>query len=73
MKVMGIEIKTLSIKEYFDKIKTSMKESGFVFDCVHSLCCKCHKKIELWWIIYRSWIKKATINPINKKDDKCFQ
>ena len=29
-----------------------------------------------WWIIYRfSWLdkKKATKNPINKKDNECFQ
>ena len=33
-------------------------------------------KSESWWIIYAffDWIKskKATINPINKKDNKCF-
>ena len=31
----------------------------------------------MWWIVCRfSWLdrnKKATINPINKKDNKCFQ
>ena len=29
----------------------------------------------MWWIIYRFSIldKKQTINPINKKDNKCFQ
>ena len=34
-------------------------------------------KSESWWIIYRSpeWIKnkKAAINPINQKDNKCFE
>ena len=53
-----------------------MKGSEFVFDSVHSLFCKCHKIThKLWWSIYRfSWLdKKHKINPINKKDDKCFQ
>ena len=34
-------------------------------------------KFKSWWIIYRFYWsnknKKATINPINKKDKKCFQ
>ena len=34
-------------------------------------------KTKSWWIIHRfsDWIKnkKAAINPINKKDNKCFQ
>ena len=55
-----------------------MRLRVFVFDYVQLLYCKCYK-------IYpnhgRSYIdspdsiknKKATINPINKKDNKCFQ
>ena len=28
----------------------------------------------MWWITYRfPWLDKKTINPINDKDDKCFQ
>ena len=55
-----------------------MKGSDFVFDYVHLLYYKCHK-INLnrggSYIDSPDWIrsKKATINPINKKDNKCFQ
>ena len=47
--------------------ETSIKGSEFVFDFVHLLYCKCYKS--------PNWIKnkKATVNPINKKDNKCFQ
>ena len=56
----------------------SMEGSEFVFDYVHLLYYKCHK-INL--NCGRSYIdssdriksKKATINLINKKDNKCFQ
>ena len=41
-----------------------MEDSKFVFDYVHLLYYKWHKKSESWWITYS---KKATINPINKK------
>ena len=45
-------------------LETSMRGSNFIFDCVHLLCCKCHKiksclmyykyhEIKLFWIIYR--------------------
>ena len=73
------------IKELFDSLKNRyqnnlelMKCGEFVFDYIHLLCFKCHK-------IYPgpggSYInspdsiknKKAAINPINKKDNKCFQ
>ena len=31
----------------------------------------------MWWIIYRSYLldnkKKATVNPVNKIGNKCFQ
>ena len=55
-----------------------MKGSEFVFNYVHLLCYKCHK-INLnrggTHIDSPDWIQnnKATINPINKKDNKCFQ
>ena len=55
-----------------------MKGSEFVFHYVHLLHCKCHK-IDLncggSYVDSLDWIKnkKATINLINKKDNKCFQ
>ena len=55
-----------------------MKGSEFVFDYVHLLYYKCHKTNPNCGGSYTdspNWIKngKATINPINKKDNKCFQ
>ena len=57
-----------------------MKCSDFVFNCVHLLYYKCHKNFKRGgsYIDSPDWIKnkKATINPINKKDEKkikCFQ
>ena len=57
---------------------TSMKVGEFVFDYVHLLYYKCHKiNLNLGgsYIDSPDWIKKKkpTINPINKKDNKCFQ
>ena len=54
-----------------------MKGSEFVFDYVYLLYYKCHKinPNRGGSCIYSpDWIKKkkATINSINKKDDKCF-
>ena len=53
-----------------------MRGSEFVFDYVKLLYYKCHK-INLnrggSYIDSPDWIKKATINPINKKDNKRFQ
>ena len=73
------------IKKRFDSHKNrhqinleSMKGSDFVFDYVHLLYYKGHK-INMnrggSYIDSPDWIKnkKATINPINKKDNKCFQ
>ena len=56
----------------------SMEGSEFVFDYFHLLYYKCHK-INLncgrSYIDSSDWIKnkKAAINLINKKDNKCFQ
>ena len=55
-----------------------MKGGEFVFDYVHSLYYKCHKKnLNHGWsyIDYPNWItnKKTTMNPINKKDNKYLQ
>ena len=55
-----------------------MKDSEFVFNYVQSLYYKCHK-INLnrggSYVDSREQIKqeKASISPINKKDNKCFQ
>ena len=55
-----------------------MGDSKFVFDYVQLLYYKFHK-INLnrseSCINFPDWIKnkKVTINPINKKDNKCFQ
>ena len=54
-----------------------MKGCKFFFDYVDLLHCKCYK-MNLnhggSYINSLDWIrnKKATINPINKKDKKCF-
>ena len=52
--------------------------SGFVLVYVHLLYYECHKintNHRGSYIDSPDWIKsrKATINPINKKDNKCFQ
>ena len=50
-----------------------MKGSKFVFDYVQLLYYKCHKINANIDSPDRIKSKKATINPINKKDKKCFQ
>ena len=73
------------IKNFFDSLKNryqnnleSMEGSEFVFDYVQLLYYKCHKISLNRGGSYKDstvWIKnkKATIKPINKKDNKCFQ
>ena len=73
------------IKENFDSPKNrcknnleSMKGSESVFDYVHLLYYKCREinpNHRGSYIDSTDWIKnkKATINPINQKDNKCFQ
>ena len=56
----------------------SMKDSKFVFDYVQLLYYKRYKinpNCGESYINSPDWVKnkKATINPINKKDNKCFQ
>ena len=56
----------------------SIKSIKFVFDYVHLLYYKSHKRnlnCSGSYIDSPNWIKnkKAAINPINKKDNKCFQ
>ena len=55
-----------------------MKASEFVFDYVHLLYYKCHKmnpNRSGSYINSPDWIKnkKATVNPVNRKDNKYFQ
>ena len=67
-----------SLKNRYQNNLESMEGSEFVFDYVQLLHYKCHK-INL--NCGRSYIdspksiknKNATINPINKKDNKCFK
>ena len=66
------------LKRYQIGLETSIRGSDFIFDSVHLLYYKCHKinfKLGGSYIGFPDWIKneKATINPINKKDKKCFQ
>ena len=73
------------IKEIFDSLKNryqnnleSIKGGEFVFDYVQLLYYKCHKANLSRGGSYinspdQIKNKKATINPINKKDNKCFQ
>ena len=51
-----------------------MKGSGFIFDCVHLLYCKCNEinpNCGASSTDSRDWIKskKTTVNPTNKKDN----
>ena len=55
-----------------------MKGSEFVFDYVHLMYYKCHKITPNHggsYVDSPDWIKskKGATNPINKKDNKCFQ
>ena len=70
------------IKELFDSLKNryqnnleSVKGSEFVFDYVHLMYYKTNSNRGGSYVDSLNWIKskKVTINPINKKDNKCFQ
>ena len=59
-------------------METSMTGSDFIFDCVYLLHFKYHEindNRDGSYIDSPDWIKnkKAATNPINKKDNKCFQ
>ena len=66
------------MEEYQIDLKTKMKRSNLVFDSIDALYYKLHE-ISLnrggSYIYSPEWVKnkKETINPKNKKDDKCFQ
>ena len=51
-----------------------MRSSDFIFNCVYLLYYKCDKTNFVRGGLYINSIKnkKATINPINKDDNKCF-
>ena len=54
----------------------SVKGTELVFDPVQLLYYKCHKRSTIRGrscIDSPEWIKNATINSINKKDNKCFK
>ena len=62
---------------YQIRLETSMKGRDFIFDCAYLLYYKCHKikfKRDGSYVDFPDSIKnkKATINFINKKDNKCF-
>ena len=71
------------IKDFFNhfyqvRLKISISGSDFIFYSLHLLCYKSDLKSfkpDVTHIDYPDWIQNeiATINPINKKDDKCFQ
>ena len=66
------------LRRYQKGLEVSMRGSDFVFDYVESLNFIFHKvdmKRSGSYIKALEWIKNkgATINPKNKKDDKCFQ
>ena len=59
-------------------LEISMRSSDFFFNCIHLLYYKCHKmnfKRGALYIESPGWIKniKATVNPVNKKGNRCFQ
>ena len=79
IEIMADEKIDQAIKKLFKSLKNRYPNnlsSEFVFDYVHSLYYKCHKINPNGGGSYKDssyWIKKATINPINKKDNKCFR
>ena len=66
-----------SLKNRYQNNLESIRGREYVFDYVHLMYYKCHKinpNRGGSYIDSPEWIKnkKATINPINKKDNKCF-
>ena len=67
-----------SLKKRYQNNLESIRDSDFVFEYAQLFFYKCYKKDfnrSGWYIDSPYWIKnkKATINPINKKDNKRFQ
>ena len=62
------------LSRYQTVLEASMKGSDFVFDCVRLLYYKCHEiNPNRGGSNVRSLYKNATINSINKKDNKYLQ
>ena len=66
------------LKKSYQNNLESIRCKESVFDYIQLLYYKCHKVRFIRSGVYIDspyWIKnrKATINPINKKDNKCFQ
>ena len=66
------------LHRYQNNLETLTRGIHFIFDCVHLLYYKCHKINPNRGGLYRNfldWIKskEASINPINKRDNKWFQ
>ena len=66
------------LQRYQENLEEKMRGSEFVFDGINLLHYDLNKiSLNRGWSYIKSpdWIenKKATINPQNKKDDKCFQ
>ena len=67
----------IHFKNRYQNNLESMSISEFIFNYAHLLCYKCHKTNPSFggsYIDSPDSIKSkiATINPINKKDNKCF-
>ena len=85
IEIMSSDEANKFIKIFFDSLKNrcqnnleSMRGRESVFDYVQLLYYKCHKinfNCGGSYIDSPDWMKnkKAPINPINKKDSKCFQ
>ena len=63
------------LHRYQNNLETLTRGIDFIFDCVHLLYYKCHKINPNRGGLYRNflyWInsKEASINPINKRDNK---
>ena len=66
------------LNRYQTRLEISMRDNVFAFDCIHLLYYECHEinfKRVGSYIDSLDWIKakKAAINPLNKKHNKCFQ
>ena len=74
-----IEKKIWIIQKKYQKNLESIKANEFAFDYVHLMYCICYKNIRIMvddiYTDSPEWIKnkKATVNSINKKDNKYFQ
>ena len=58
-----------SLKKRYQNNLESIKSSEFLFDYVHLLYYKCHKKSESWWIIY----KFSLLHKKQKNNNKSYQ